>query len=384
MVGGSAQRLGRLEPVETGQERVEPGAVFQREHARQPAPFPAVDGEPGLETGDTGIAAESGHGLAQLVRLRPVFGVEHHQEFAAREMQGVIAGLRLGARQARRHRNDLVRRIGRGRRQGFLVVGFHHQLDVQPFGRIVDGKERVGELRQHRRLVIERHQDRIDGKTLFARRVQGGALASQPGQDQAQPQAGDKTGRHRRHQDLRHCRRPQAEAEEEKAGGAQQHPLLPGGDDLAGGQLRLRFCQARNGGLQGPAMPPPRLGARRFFRKHGALQDCRRAHRHPSSGKFFNCTRPQAWRRNGEVRHSGPTEMSTYALIYSPHTYRITCMAASVHYKSTVASRSYQHDLIDAVARHLFLKPLRNAAVAGPRCQARCFPPGRTVKVSAR
>jgi hypothetical protein len=52
-------------------------------------------------------------------------------------------------------------------------------------------------------------------------------------------------------------------------------------------------------------------------------------------------------------------------------------MTALAHYKSTVATWSYQHDLIDVFARRPFYLPLRNAAVAKPRCQGPAHRAGR-------
>src|SRR6185437_17110908 len=76
--------------------------------AGEPAIGGVVDGESGLHAGETLVAGgKRVESEAKLVRLRPVLGVEHGNEGAARKRQRGVQSLGLGARTVVRRDNDL-------------------------------------------------------------------------------------------------------------------------------------------------------------------------------------------------------------------------------------------------------------------------------------
>jgi hypothetical protein len=80
-----------------------------------------------LKTGYLARAcAEPCDGLAQLVGLGSILGIEDDCEFAARESEGIVAGSGFGARRTSRNSNDVKLRVActcDGRRNRGVIIG---------------------------------------------------------------------------------------------------------------------------------------------------------------------------------------------------------------------------------------------------------------------
>ena len=187
MVRRAAERDRHVEPFEPRQHLVEPQRIVEREHARQPVLADVVVVEPALQAG--GVRRRTAEGrdhLAELVRLRPVLGVVDHQIFAAREAQREIAGLRLGLRLRRRHQDDFEHAFEAERarnRDGLVIAGFKHDLDVELAERIVEFAQRLGEARQHLAFAKHRNEHGEDRQLVLAQRARfdgDGLVACRP------------------------------------------------------------------------------------------------------------------------------------------------------------------------------------------------------------
>ena len=151
------------------QQPPEQRRIFQREQAGQPVLLAVAHDERRLQAGKVvGAAPEALERLAQLAGVRLVLGVVERDELAAAERQDEVQRLRLGARLAGRHGDDLelrqsgggAARLGDGRR----IVGLADQLDFDAAGRPVEARQGRDEALDHPRLLIERDEDRIDGQ----------------------------------------------------------------------------------------------------------------------------------------------------------------------------------------------------------------------------
>lgn len=141
MVGSAAQRQRQPKVRECRQEDVEQPRIFGGEMPGQPVVTHIVDREPRLHAGKLPAApAIGGKGKPQLIGLRLVLGVVHHEITAAREGQRRLQRLRLGARAGIGCDDDLERaveieRLDRGKRS--FVIRLADQFDVQFFARII-------------------------------------------------------------------------------------------------------------------------------------------------------------------------------------------------------------------------------------------------------
>ncbi|KIU01545.1 hypothetical protein QU38_01075, partial [Staphylococcus aureus] len=125
-----------------------------------------VDDEPALEAGGAPVGAGEGLGSeAQPAGLGHVLGVVDDEAGAAGGRPGGVQRAGLGARQPRRHRQDLEMRrqvlAGEGGGGG-AVVGLDQEFDVELDRRIVERLERLDEARHHRRLPVEPDEHRVD------------------------------------------------------------------------------------------------------------------------------------------------------------------------------------------------------------------------------
>ena len=180
MVRGSSERNGEIEPVKRRQQPIEQSAIFDRELAGQPIVSRVVEVEFRLHRGEVGRpCAEGMKRAAKLVALRPVLGIVNHNEFAARKRQRVVQRLRLGARRDIRHHDDfdIAGKAECPRRlDGAWVRRFEDELDIELSRWPVDAGQRFDEARQHVRLAVERHEDRVDGKLVVLHARSGASL----------------------------------------------------------------------------------------------------------------------------------------------------------------------------------------------------------------
>src|SRR6185437_13220074 len=106
----------------------------------------------GLEAGDIRPrSAECGDRLAQLVALRSVLGVVDDGEFAAREVQGVVACPGLGAWMALRNADDFERTAALellGDRHGLEIVCLDDEFYIETVARIVEQEQGACQARQ--------------------------------------------------------------------------------------------------------------------------------------------------------------------------------------------------------------------------------------------
>jgi hypothetical protein len=107
--------------------------------------------------------------IAQLARLGLVLGVVNRHERAARKGQGGRERARLGLRAGTRRRNNFERRAElklRHFQSRFRVVRFEQKFDVELLARIIELAQCAHELRDDRRLPIQRNDDRVDRQKL--------------------------------------------------------------------------------------------------------------------------------------------------------------------------------------------------------------------------
>ena len=153
-----------------GQQIIEPQRIIEREHAREPVFVCVVEIQARLQARDiAGCCAKGSDGLAQLIRLGPVFGVKDHREFTERERHRIIAGTGLCARHSRRHANDAEAWIANSVRDGggLCIVFLDHQFYVQAILRIIQRAERADESRDDVRLAIEWNENGINRQPIF-------------------------------------------------------------------------------------------------------------------------------------------------------------------------------------------------------------------------
>ena len=193
------------------------------------------------------LGAERLQGAAQLVGLRPVFGVVDHREAAAHERQRNVERLRLGARAGRRNGDDRNRNATAARGDGgagLAVVGFQRDDDVELLGRIVEPLDGAQQTVDGSRLAVERgdhavHRQRVVGyrhRRRRRRRDEGGGKAqAEPGQEQ-------RGERHRHHIQGDH-RRGDGAGHRHDAGKRERHWNLKR-RPRAGGKLREGLLQA--------------------------------------------------------------------------------------------------------------------------------------------
>lgn len=201
VVGGSAERDGGAERVQSWQVEIEPGCVFEGEPAGDEIVRTVVAVELGLQAGDRQrLAPESRYRFFQLVGLGPVLGIEDDQEFPARVGQADIARSRLGFWRSRRHHHhaDPVRRGQRAQLgDGFEIVFFEQHLHVEPVARIVEAGQRGEQLTHDRGFAIEWHQHGVDRQLIIDQRQQlrfahrQSVAAQQPGQHRQHLDADD-------------------------------------------------------------------------------------------------------------------------------------------------------------------------------------------------
>ena len=138
--------------------------------AREPACARVVDVEVRLQAAEpAGLRHQRGKRAAKLIRLRHVLGVVDDDVVAARELQRVLDGARLGARIPVRHHEDAH---VPGQRSGAYDVlrldidSFKDEEDLEPRSRIVDGGQRGNEMRDDGGLAVERHQHGVERQQL--------------------------------------------------------------------------------------------------------------------------------------------------------------------------------------------------------------------------
>jgi hypothetical protein len=119
--------------------------------------------------------------------MRRVLGVVDHHQLAMRPLQGDVAGAGLGARRTGRGDQHLEagRQVQGGEGGlGFMVLGFQHDQHLQAVARIVQPGQIGDQLLRHRRLAIERRDDRVGGQRLVRQRRREGWRARREGGDQ--------------------------------------------------------------------------------------------------------------------------------------------------------------------------------------------------------
>ena len=135
--------------------------------------FGVGDNQMGLQTGEpfASLFKFTG-GTAQLVGGGPVFGIKNHNQRAAGLTEPVIEGARFGARLAFGHHDQteaLRQCMGQQSMAGQCIIGFQQKQDFESVGGIVECPEFFQQLADNFGLPIERHQHRVDGKTVFIR-----------------------------------------------------------------------------------------------------------------------------------------------------------------------------------------------------------------------
>jgi hypothetical protein len=132
-----AERQRQAEARKAGKEHVKQTRIFGGEHAGEPVVLGIVDRELRLHAGKPFVMRQEALKRApQLVGFRPVFGVEDCDERAARERQGNIERLGLGAGPDGRCDHELVGRAEPHRLQGSagrVIVRLQDELDVELF-----------------------------------------------------------------------------------------------------------------------------------------------------------------------------------------------------------------------------------------------------------
>ena len=222
-----------------------------------------VDAEPRLHAGEAIAAAAEGlQGAAQLVWLRPVFGVVDHREAAARERQRDVERLRFGARpecRHRDHRHGQAALAGIERSACFAIVGLDRDDDVELLGRVVEPLDRRQQSVDRRGLPVERCDHRIGRQPIVAQLWR--ALARSPidesaGQPQAEP--GQEESGQYDFKDVDRC------VCRQRGGGKQRQSQKRDRDDIA--------APARRGGREiGPQLFQSRLmRARRWSCRRSA------------------------------------------------------------------------------------------------------------------
>ena len=192
-----------------------------------------------------------------MLRLGLIFRVEDDDIVAARKLQGVVARLGLGARLRRWHQHQL--HIGLEPQlfchgDGIAVIGLEDQLDVELGARIVQPPHGARQQRQNLRLLIKRHQDRIDRQVLVLRQIMiplpqrlrrktkgDGNAAQDQERQKEQPQ-------HRVDHDRRQPRR-RHDADKDRHGNHAEHHALRRGQPAAGGKFRLPLIQCQPGAV---------------------------------------------------------------------------------------------------------------------------------------
>ena len=189
-------------------------------------------------------------GAAQLAGLRPILGVVHHDEIAARELQRVVQGLGLGLRRLLRARRASgscrAGPVRQHRRLGLGVDRLEHQQDLELGRRIVERAQRPDRGRAARwpraRAAPARCRPAAAGRGraghagLSGRTWRGArqrlAQRDQPQQRHAQERAGRSAPSGRR-ASLRAARQSR------RSGG----PTSPGGDDHLPGRRPARRAE---------------------------------------------------------------------------------------------------------------------------------------------
>ena len=130
-----------MQSRKAGKEGVELAGIIGREHARAPVIGDIVDGEARLHASQSIAAAAKGvERAAELIGFRYVFGVVDDGEGTARERQGDVERLRLGARPDGRGDNDFKGRTEIEAEEGtpgFMVVAFEDEFHIEFFRRII-------------------------------------------------------------------------------------------------------------------------------------------------------------------------------------------------------------------------------------------------------
>ncbi len=188
------------------------------------------------------------------------------------EIERVIARLRLGAGFGLRHADDfktIVQVERERRRDGFAVVFFENQQDVEFVFRIVERAHRLDERRQHIRLAIKRHQNRIERKIGLRGCLCDRLLArANPHQQRAEDSVCEITG---------HAKQGQARADNDRRNEKQnrdderngeQNRALPARDRALSGKFGSRIFQRANAAFEeqlarAPPMAPSPLMSHR-------------------------------------------------------------------------------------------------------------------------
>ena len=175
VVGGAAQRDRRAVGVQARQQQLEPHRVLGREPARQQVLIGVVVVELRLHAGDRGVGLREGDDdLLELVGVGPVLGVEDHRDVAARQHQAVVAGLGLRLRLRMGHDDEPeVRRQVHllDREDRLLVVLLAEQQHVELRPGVVQPFEAADQRRQDGGLLVQRHEDRVDGQAALVEGV---------------------------------------------------------------------------------------------------------------------------------------------------------------------------------------------------------------------
>ncbi len=180
MVRRAAERHRQPQPLQRRQDAIEQRRVFDGELAREPGGVRVVDVELRLQAAEALAAgAQRRQRAAQLVGLGRVLGVVDDDVVAARKLQGVLDGARLGARRALGNDEHLHVRIelGAGERRPRLAVdGLDDEHHLEPLGRVVEGAQRSQQVANDARFAEQRHQHRVDRQRCSARSADGRRL----------------------------------------------------------------------------------------------------------------------------------------------------------------------------------------------------------------
>ena len=167
MVRGSAQGDGYAGLLQPGQEQIEQQRVLGGEPARQQVLRRVIKVQLALNTSQRRSARlESSIGSLELIRLGDVLRVVDHHVVAAGVRQSVIARARLPPWFPAWHDDqcDIGGQVRRTRGlHGFKIILFEQDAYVQLRLRPMQLLQRPAQLRDHRDLVIQRHENGVDG-----------------------------------------------------------------------------------------------------------------------------------------------------------------------------------------------------------------------------
>ncbi|AUG77926.1 hypothetical protein CFP65_3119 [Kitasatospora sp. MMS16-BH015] len=177
----------------------------------------------------------------RLLRLRPVLGVEDHQQLALGQQQAQVdrPGFRLRRPRREQHHPEERRRVGRQHLpEGVRVVPLQQDQHLQPVRRIVEPGQLPDQVADHLGLPVRGHQHGVRRQFLVRRRVVGlGAGSPHPGhRDHGVQQAVRRRQCGERHEG--HQRRERQHPQGDDPDHRRRHQLPPGEPALRG-QLRM-------------------------------------------------------------------------------------------------------------------------------------------------